>query len=243
VTPSTSAIPIIALDVATADDAMTLARRVGDAGRFFKVGSELFTVAGPPIVRALRDELGADVFLDLKFHDIPNTVAGAVRSAVALGVRLATVHASGGRAMLEAAQNAWRATGGPSGGDGGLLGVTVLTSFDAASLGKAWGRDSLVIETEVARLAAESVGAGLHGVVCSGAEAAGVRATHGDRLAVLVPGIRFAGGSAHDQQRVMTPAKAQATGARYLIIGRAVTAAADPAEAMARVVAELGGER
>jgi orotidine-5'-phosphate decarboxylase len=232
--PRTPAIPIVALDVGSADEAMALARRVGERCRFYKVGSELFTAAGPDIVRALQDELGADVFLDLKFNDIPNTVAGAVRSAVALGVRLLTVHASGGMAMLEAAQAA-------AGDRCGVLGVTVLTSFDAEGLGAAWGRRDVDVEAEVLRLAGDAAAAGLHGIVCSGAEAAPVRGAHGDRLALLVPGIRLAGGAVHDQQRVMTPGAAQAAGARYLVLGRAVTGAADPAAAMARVAAELEG--
>jgi orotidine-5'-phosphate decarboxylase len=239
---ATRAIPIVALDVPTAGDALNLARMLGPSCRFYKVGSELFTAAGPAVVHALQDELGADVFLDLKLHDIPNTVAGAVRSAAALGVRLLTVHASGGRAMLEAAQEA--AQGAAARGSGSacdLLAVTVLTSFDGASLGSAWGRDpdAMVVEREVVRLAADAADAGLHGIVCSGAEAAAVRAVQGDRLALLVPGIRLAGGSAHDQRRVMTPAAAQAAGARYLILGRAVTAAANPQRAMQAVLTEL----
>ena len=228
------ATPIVALDFGSADDALALALRLGDSCRFYKVGSELFTAAGPSVVRALLDE-GADVFLDLKFHDIPNTVAGAVRSAAALGVKLLTVHASGGAAMLRAAQEAASAAGGQC----NLLAVTVLTSFDAAALADAWGRENVEVESEVVRLAGDAAAAGLHGVVCSGAEAAAVRQAHGDRLALLVPGIRLAGGSSHDQRRVMTPAAAQAAGARYLILGRAVTAAADPRRAMATVLAEL----
>jgi orotidine-5'-phosphate decarboxylase len=233
--PARRAIPIVALDVDSADAALRLARAVDGACRFFKVGSELFTAAGPDVVRALRGELGADVFLDLKFHDIPNTVAGAVRSGVALGARLLTVHASGGSAMLEAARAA-------AGEACGVLAVTALTSLDAPALAASWGRtDDVVVETEVLRLAGLAADAGLHGIVCSGAEAAAVRASYGDRLAMLIPGIRLAGGDAHDQRRVMTPAAAQAAGARYLILGRAVTAAPDPAAAMAQVVEELGG--
>jgi orotidine-5'-phosphate decarboxylase len=232
-----TAIPIVALDVGSRAEALAMARRVGARCRFFKVGSELFTAVGPDVVRALRDELGADVFLDLKFNDIPNTVAGAVRSAARLGARLVTVHASGGRAMLEAAQGAWRDAGGAA--EGGVLGVTVLTSFDAGALAAAWGRAAVDVQGEVLRLADDAVAAGLHGVVCSGAEAGALTARHGDRLALLVPGIRLAGGAAHDQQRVVTPAAAQAAGARYLILGRAVTGAPDPAAAMGAVLAEL----
>jgi orotidine-5'-phosphate decarboxylase len=121
-----------------------------------------------------------------------------------------------------------------------LLGVTVLTSLDAAGVAEGWGRvDAVEVEAEVVRLAGLAAEAGLHGVVCSGAEASAVRRRFGDRLALLVPGIRLAGGAAHDQRRIVTPAAARAAGARYLILGRAVTAAADPAEAMARVLAEL----
>jgi orotidine-5'-phosphate decarboxylase len=232
------AVPIVALDVSTAEEALGLARVLGDSCRFYKVGSELFTAAGATVVHALQDELGADVFLDLKFHDIPNTVAGAVRSAAAMGVRLLTVHAAGGRAMLGAAQEAAR-TAAARGNACDVLAVTVLTSLDAESLGAAWGRTGVSVEQEVLRFAADAESAGLHGVVCSGAEAAVVRERHGDRLALLVPGIRLAGGSAHDQRRVMTPAAAQAAGARYLILGRAVTAAADPRRAMQTVLTEL----
>ena len=234
---ATRATPIVALDVNSAEEALALTRRLGDSCRFYKVGSELFTAAGPSVVRALLDE-GADVFLDLKFHDIPNTVAGAVRSAAALGVRLLTVHASGGATMLRAAQEGANSTNASS-GRCQLLAVTVLTSFDSDALATTWGRDAVDVEREVVRLAGEAVEAGLHGVVCSGAEAGAVREAYGDRLALLVPGIRLAGGSSHDQRRVMTPAAAQAAGARYLILGRAVTAAADPRRAMATVLAEL----
>jgi len=235
--PGTRAVPIVALDFGSVEEAVALVRRLEDRCRFYKVGSELFTAAGPAVVRALLDE-GADVFLDLKFHDIPNTVAGAVRSAARLGVRLLTVHTAGGIAMLRAAQEA-ADSAAESGGKCQLLGVTVLTSFDENALAATWGRDQVDVEREVLRLARGAAEAGLHGVVCSGAEARSVHAAYGDRLALLVPGIRLAGGSSHDQRRVMTPAAAQSAGARYLILGRAVTAAADPKRAMATVLAEL----
>ena len=234
------AIPIVALDVPSAEDALRQARALGARCRFYKVGSELFTAAGPSVVRALREEMGADVFLDLKFHDIPNTVAGAVRSAARLGARLLTVHASGGTPMLEAAR---RAASDEAGDGCGVLAVTVLTSLEPAVLAGAWGRsDQLEMEREVLRLAGLAADAGLHGIVCSGAEVAAVRARFGDRLAPLVPGIRLAGGTTHDQHRVMTPLAAQRAGARYLILGRAVTAAEDPPAAMERVLAELRGD-
>lgn len=234
------AIPIVALDVPSAEDALRLARALGARCQFYKVGSELFTAAGPSVVRALREEMGADVFLDLKFHDIPNTVAGAVRSVARLGARLLTVHASGGTPMLEAAR---RAASDVAGDGTGVLAVTVLTSLEPAVLAGAWGRnDQLEMEREVLRLAGLAADAGLHGIVCSGAEVAAVRARFGDRLAPLVPGIRLAGGATHDQHRVMTPLAAQRAGARYLILGRAVTAAEDPPAAMERVLAELRGD-
>jgi orotidine-5'-phosphate decarboxylase len=236
----TTAIPIVALDVPTAEDALRMARALGPRCRFYKVGSELFTAAGPSIVRSLREEMGADVFLDLKFHDIPNTVAGAVRTAARLGARLLTVHASGGAPMLEAARNA---ASDEAGDRCAILAVTVLTSLDPAVLARAWGRsDGLAIEHEVLRLAGIAADAGLHGIVCSGAEVAAVRARFGGRLAMLVPGIRLVGGATHDQHRVMTPSAAQEAGARYLILGRAVTAADDPPAAMERVLAELRGD-
>ncbi|HET7450596.1 MAG TPA: orotidine-5'-phosphate decarboxylase [Gaiellaceae bacterium] len=226
-------IPIVALDVPTAPQAMATARRLGDQCRFYKVGLELFTAEGPGVVRALR-EAGSDVFLDLKFHDIPNTVRGAARSAAALGARLLTVHASGGRAMLDAAVDG-------AGESCGVLAVTVLTSMDADSQATVWGRDKLRVIDEVLRLADLAREAGAHGIVCSGAEAAAVRARHGEELRLLVPGIRLAGGDAHDQARVVTPAAAVAAGATYLVLGRAVTAAADPQSAMAAVMADLEG--
>ncbi len=226
-TPQGSPVPIVALDVATADGARAMVERLGDACRFYKVGLELFTAAGPDVVRWLRAE-GCEVFLDLKFHDIPATMAGAARSAAALDVRLLTVHASAGVAGVRAAVEA--------AGDGcGVLAVTALTSLTPEGLGVVWGREVANLEAEVVRLAGIAAEAGAHGLVCSGHEAAAVRARFGDRLAPLVPGIRLAGGAAHDQARVMTPDAAAAAGARYLVLGRAVTAAADPRATMVAV--------
>jgi orotidine-5'-phosphate decarboxylase len=229
------AIPIVALDVATAGDALAIARSLREDCHFFKVGSTLYTASGPSIVRELRERIGADVFLDLKYHDIPNTVAGAVRAAVGLGARLLTVHASGGRAMLQAAADA-------AGGRCGVLGVTVLTSFDGSALASAWGRGHLNVEDEVLRLAGDCVAAGLHGIVCSGAEAELVHREFGNQLALLVPGIRLAGGRTHDQQRVVTPHAAQRAGARYVVVGRAVTEAADPRFEFKRVLMDLAAD-
>jgi orotidine-5'-phosphate decarboxylase len=223
---------IVALDVPAIDAARGLVQRLGDACDFYKVGSELFTAAGPGVVRELR-EAGKDVFLDVKLHDIPNTVRGACRSAAALGVRLVTVHASGGRAMLEAAVEG-------SGGTG-VLAVTVLTSLDAGALAAAWGRPELEVAAEVLRLSEDALEAGAHGVVCAGPEVALVRSRHGGALAVLVPGLRPAGAPVDDQSRTVTPAEATAAGASYLVVGRAVTKAPDPRGALERMVEEVRG--
>jgi orotidine-5'-phosphate decarboxylase len=230
-----AATPIVALDVPTARDALGIVERLGDLCRFYKVGSELFTAAGPAIVDRLR-AAGCDVFLDLKFHDIPNTVRAGVRSAATLGARLVTVHASGGAAMLSAAVE-----GAAAGeGDGcGVLAVTVLTSLDAAALARAWGRTDVDVPAEVLRLAGEARRAGTRGIVCSGAEAPVVRAAHGAALQLLVPGVRLAGEPSHDQARVVTPETAVAAGATYVVLGRTVTAAADPPGAMRAALAAL----
>jgi orotidine-5'-phosphate decarboxylase len=225
--------PIVALDYSTLGDALSMVRTLGGLCRFYKVGSELFTAVGPAAISALRDA-GCDVFLDLKFHDIPNTVRAAVRVASAQGVRLVTVHASGGVAMLEAAVE-----GAARDERCGIVAVTVLTSLSAESLGSAWGRAIGDVRAEVLRFAAVAADAGAHGVVCSGDEVAAVRARYGARLASVVPGIRLRPGEAHDQARVVTPRAAQQAGARYLVLGRAVTAAPDPRAAMSDVLADL----
>jgi len=224
--------PIIALDVSTAQDALELVDYFGDQCRFYKVGNELFTIAGPAIVRELRAR-DRDVFLDLKFHDIPNTVAGGVRNAAALGVRLVTVHAAGGSAMLDAAVEA-------AGDWCGVLAVTLLTSLDGAEVARAWGRtDPLDVGAEVLRLAELAVKAGAHGVVCSGREAASVRNRFADHLAILVPGVRASSGPANDQARVVTPKEAAESGATYVVIGRMVTGAADRRAALDSVLSAL----
>jgi orotidine-5'-phosphate decarboxylase len=218
---------IIALDVPNLAEADALLARIGPAADFVKIGSELFTTAGPEIVLRMRDER-RDVFLDLKWHDIPTTVRNAARAAAKLDVRLVTVHASGGRAMLDAAIEG-------AGSACGVLVVTVLTSLDASTLGDVWGRPITRMEDEVLRLAELARAAGAHGIVCSGAEAAAVRAKYGNTLRLLIPGIRLAGGDAHDQARVVTPEAALNAGASYLVLGRAVTAATDPREALTSV--------
>ena len=226
-----TAIPIVALDFPDAERAMTLVQTLDEKCRFYKVGSELFTASGADIIQWLRDT-GCEVFLDLKFHDIPNTVAGAMRRAAEMGVKLATVHASGGSTMMSAAVDA----AGPS---CGVLAVTVLTSLDDAQLGEAWGRDRVDVEREVLRLAELARSSGVHGIVCSGQEAEAVSKRHGSALKLLVPGIRLAGDPAGDQARVMTPEAAAAAGATYLVLGRSVTASKQPRDAMEAVNASL----
>lgn len=228
-----TAIPIVALDFPDAQRALTLVQTIDEKCRFYKVGNELFTAAGPEVIQWLRDT-GCDVFLDLKFHDIPNTVSGAVRRVAEMGVRLTTVHASGGSKMMEAAVEA-------AGSACGVLGVTVLTSLDDRLLGEAWGKDRVDVEDEVLRLAELARSAGVHGIVCSGQEAAAVHGRHGSALKLLVPGIRLPGDSPGDQARVMTPSEAAAAGATYLVIGRSVTTAPDPRVAMQAVLDSLPG--
>lgn len=228
---TTVATPIVALDVPGAAEALSLVRRLGDHCRFYKIGSELFTREGPAIVSAVRAD-GCDVFLDLKFHDIPNTVRKACESVCAMGASLVTVHASGGAAMLQAAVEG-------AGDVCGVLAVTVLTSLAGKDLAEAWGRDTVSVDDEVLRLAALARGAGAHGIVCSGREAAQVRSYFGTALAPLVPGVRLPGGAAHDQARFVTPGEAARAGARYIVLGRAVTGAPDPAVALAECLADI----
>lgn len=216
-----SPIAIVALDVPATRQALDLLRRLGPRAEWVKVGLQLFCAEGPEVVRALRGE-GRRVFLDLKFHDIPNTVARAVESAAELGVEMLTLHASGGAAMLRAAREAL----GPSGPK--LFAVTVLTSLDAKP-------------EEVFRLAGTAADTGMDGVVASVHEGGQIRRNFGSRLAILSPGIRLAGGTAHDQARVATPAEAARAGVDYVVLGRAVTASDDPAARLEEVCTALTG--
>jgi orotidine-5'-phosphate decarboxylase len=225
---------IVALDVPDRSQALGLVERLGDAADFYKVGLQLFTGWGPAAVTELR-ERGKRVFLDLKLHDIPNTVASAVHSAGDLGAELVTVHASGGEAMLRAAVDA--AEGAP--GNLRILGVTVLTSLGGPEIAVAWGRERVAVEQEVLRLGALAAGAGVHGLVASAREAGALRNQLGPAQLLVTPGIRLAGGAAHDQSRVMTPRRAVEMGADCLVVGRAVTADPDPVAAFARVRAEI----
>ena len=223
---------IVALDFPDAAAALALADRLDPAACRVKVGNELFTAAGPSLVDALQKR-GFDVFLDLKFHDIPNTVAGGVRSAGALGVWMVNVHAVGGRRMLEAAAGAKAQCAQPP----LLIGVTMLTSLDASDYGELAYRDTL--EEQVSRLAGLCADTGLDGVVCSGREAAMLRSQRGEGFVLVTPGIRLADSAGDDQRRVLTPAAALAKGASYLVIGRPVTAAADPLAALAAINASI----
>lgn len=222
---------IVALDQPSADEALALVDRLGPEAGFYKVGLELFTRSGPGVVRELGTR-GKRVFLDLKLHDIPNTVARAVEAAGTLGVELLTVHAAGGTSMLEAARAA-----APEGLK--VLGVTVLTSLTVSEVEGAWGREITSIRDEVGRLAGLAHQCGLHGVVASALEAGWVRRTLDPPFLVVTPGIRPAGSAVGDQKRVATPAEAVLAGADYLVVGRPVTQAADPAAALASLLGEV----
>jgi orotidine-5'-phosphate decarboxylase len=216
---------IVALDFPDAKAALALADRLDSSQCRLKVGKELFTAEGPPLVQALVRR-GFGLFLDLKFHDIPNTVAAACRAAAGLGVWMLNVHASGGRAMLQAARDAV----GTRDGAPKLIAVTLLTSLtqrDLTEVGLA-GNPIDVVE----RLALLAKDAGLDGVVCSAQEAAPLRAACGVRFCLVTPGIRPATAAADDQKRVMTPRDALAAGADYLVIGRPITQAPDPLAAL-----------
>ncbi len=225
---------IIALDVPTLDQALGLVDSLGEGTEFYKVGLELFTAEGAAAVRALR---GRDkrVFLDLKLNDIPYTVARAVARARDLEVDLLTLHATGGRPMREAAAEA-------AGGHLTLLGVTVLTSMTSSDVEDSWGRAVDSIEEEVVRLARLVQESGVGGVVASVREAAPIKEAVGTDLVVVTPGIRLAGDDTHDQARGSTPAEAVAAGADYLVVGRSVTQAPDPAEALRRVYEDAAGQ-
>ncbi len=224
---------IIPLDVPSLDDAMGLVDCLGEATDFYKVGLELFTREGSSAVQVLK-ERDKRVFLDLKLHDIPNTVARAVARARDLEVDLLTLHTTGGRAMMEAAAEA-------AGDDLTLLGVTVLTSIGASDLEDSWGRHVDSLQQEVVRLARLARESGVGGVVASVWEAAPIKEAVGSDVVVVTPGIRLAGDGAHDQARIATPAEAVAAGSDYLVIGRSVTRAPDPAEALRRVYQEMAG--
>ncbi|HWG21297.1 MAG TPA: orotidine-5'-phosphate decarboxylase [Terracidiphilus sp.] len=223
---------IVALDVPDARAASLLVDRLDDTCAWFKVGLELFVSAGPAVIEPLLRR-GYSVFLDLKLHDIPNTVAGAVRSAASLGARMLTVHAGGGPAMLAAAQEALSGVANAP----QLLAVTVLTSMDAGQL-NAIGIDSPPA-AQVDFLARMGLAAGIRGFVCSPQEVATLRALTGPEATLVIPGIRPAGGAAGDQKRVATPGDALRNGASYLVVGRPITLADDPAKAAEAILEEM----
>lgn len=223
---------IVALDAPDAASAARLVSRLEGTCRWFKVGLELFVAAGPAAVKSLAAR-GHSVFLDLKFHDIPNTVAGAVRSATALGARMVNVHAAGGPAMLAAAHAALKGVADPP----ELLAATVLTSMDQAQL-KSLGI-SRSPTNQVELLARIGLEAGIRGFVCSPAEVASLRALIGPAGVLVVPGIRPADTELGDQKRVATPGEAIRQGASYLVVGRPITQAPNPAEAAEEILAEM----
>jgi orotidine-5'-phosphate decarboxylase len=223
---------IVALDVPTAEAAFDLAGQLEDQCQWFKVGLELYIAAGPAIVEKLVGR-GHSVFLDLKLHDIPNTVAAAVRSAASLGAGLLTIHALGGPAMLGAAREAAMGFKNPP----ELLAVTVLTSMDQAQL-NAVGVARTPAE-EVAVLAGVGLEAGIRGFVCSPQEVSALRTLAGPEGVLVTPGIRPAGADLGDQQRIATPTYALDHGASYLVVGRPITQAADPAMAAEAILLEI----
>ena len=225
---------IVALDVPSADAALALVDRLEGRCTWFKVGLELYVAAGPAIVEKLVAR-GHSVFLDLKLQDIPNTVASAVRATASLGVRMLTIHASGGPAMLAAAREATAGIAAPP----QLLAVTVLTSMDQAQL-TAIGVPRSPQE-QVALLAKMGLETGINGFVCSSQEVAALRALTGPAGVLVIPGIRPAGTDRGDQQRVATPAQALREGASYLVVGRPITQAKDPAKATEIILDEISG--
>ncbi len=224
---------VVALDYADLNQALKLVDQLDPALCRLKVGKEMFTHFGPALVTSLH-ERGHSVFLDLKFHDIPNTVAGAVKSAADLGVWMVNVHASGGPKMMVAAREALH----PYGEQRPLLiAVTVLTSFDSEQL-RAIGINRSIDE-HVSALAALTKSSGLDGVVCSAREATALCQQNGDDFVLVTPGIRPAGAAANDQVRTMTPREALAAGSHYLVIGRPITGAADPGKALCEIADSL----
>lgn len=223
---------IVALDVSSAAEARAIVTAVGRSAAIFKVGKQLFTAEGPASVRDLVAS-GRKVFLDLKFHDIPNTVAGAVSEAAKLNISMLTVHASGGTKMLRAAAEA----ASQSASKPLVLGVTVLTSLSDADLQEQGITDG--VKAHVLRLAGLALQAGCGGIVASAQEALHLRQTLGTGFVIVTPGVRPAGVDVGDQARVVTPKAAMEAGASHIVVGRPITAANDPAAAAEAIIAEL----
>jgi orotidine-5'-phosphate decarboxylase len=220
---------IVALDVATKKEALELVAELREQISIFKIGLQLYTAEGPEIVRAVR-ATNAKVFLDLKLHDIPNTVARAVESAVHLGVQMLTIHLSGGSEMIRAAIGARK-------NHMSILGVTVLTSADEATLGEIGISEK--IDEQVLRLTRLGVTSGIDGVVASPGEIKMLRAEFGDKIKIVAPGIRPAWSQVGDQKRLTTPRQAMDAGADYLVIGRPISLHPDPCEAVKLILSEL----
>ena len=223
---------IVALDVSSAAAARKIVAAVGDSASTYKIGMQLYTAEGPQLVRELVAS-GRRIFLDLKYHDIPTTVASAVREAAKLGVSMLTVHASGGSKMLRGAVEA-AASVNP---ELVVLGVTVLTSMDEHDLEEAGARDKIL--EQVLRLADLAIRSGCQGIVTSARETAQVRSRLGHKFAIVNPGIRPAGADRGDQSRVVTPAEAIAAGATHIVVGRPITEAANPAAEAEKILHEM----
>ncbi|MCC7048654.1 MAG: orotidine-5'-phosphate decarboxylase [Alphaproteobacteria bacterium] len=229
----------VAIDATDLAEARTSVSRLAGAVGGIKLGLEFFVANGPAGIRAaMAEAAGLPLFLDLKLHDIPNTVAGAVRAAALLKPRYVTIHAAGGPAMLSTAADAAKQAGGA--GRPKLLGVTVLTSLSGADLNQVGFADRPMGD-QVMRLAALAKEGGLDGVVCSPHEVAALRRALGPDFVLMVPGVRPSWAGADDQKRVMTPAEAMRAGATHLVIGRPILRAADPAEAARRIAQEIAG--
>ncbi len=225
---------IVALDVPNAAEALKLIQSIGDSASIYKIGKQLFTCEGPSLVRDLVSS-GRKVFLDLKYHDIPNTVASAVRSAADLNVTMLTVHASGGSKMLRAAAEA----AAQSASEPLVLAVTVLTSMDDEDLHEIGVAGSA--QDQVVRLAKLAQKAGVGGLVTSPSELKALRQAIGQEMKIVTPGVRPVGSDKGDQARVATPAEAIANGADYIVVGRPITAAPNPAAAAKAILAEIEG--
>jgi orotidine-5'-phosphate decarboxylase len=224
---------IVALDVSSSAEAAKIVTTIGDDVQLYKVGMQLYTAEGPRVVRELISS-GKQVFLDLKFHDIPNTVGAAVREAVQLGVTMLTVHAAGGTKMLKAAVES--AAQGKS--SARVLAVTVLTSMDAGDICEI-GVEGPILD-QVVRLGALALHAGCAGVVSSAQEVKALRERLGDNFLAVTPGVRPSGAARGDQARVVTPAEAMAAGATHIVVGRPITEASDPAEEAVKILDEMG---
>ena len=225
---------IVALDVSSCADALKIVSSLGDSVQTYKVGMQLYTAKGPKIVRDLISA-GKSVFLDLKYHDIPNTVAATVREAAHLGVSMMTVHASGGTKMLRAAAEAARSANSPP----KILAVTVLTSMDENDL-REIGVSGQPLD-QVLKLASIALAAGCDGIVSSAREVRNLRTSFGQSFLAITPGVRPAGAAHGDQARVVTPAEAIAAGATHIVVGRPITAALRPEAAIQSVLRELEG--